>query len=476
MGKTWLCLVLLAGCSTNEDVGPRSTLSAPEAEQMRQSCAFTSGTLPGLSLAKDAPLGGQIPIDTVVIVMMENRSFDHLLGHLPDTGQTDVDVADANATQPDPNGVPIKWFHQTAACFNDTNHGWDAVHKQINGGKLDGFVVTNGPPYDLEDHTTDGIRAMGYYDQTDVPWLYGLANAYAINDRYFCSLAGPTFPNREYLYAATSYGMTENKVFTAGMKGNVMSLIEAHNAGLPDAKKVTWRVYRETIPGLAIFLDTLSMYLDNVNTFPTFFTDAAAGTLANVNFVDPDIEHEDGTGDDDHPPGTVQVADQFLAKVVDAVTHSPQWPHAALFITFDEHGGLYDHVLPPKACPPDDILPMVGAGATQYDFANYGFRVPLFVISPYAKPHYVSHVVGDHTSILRFIESRWKLPAMTARDANADPLFDMFDFSSAKLKSPPSLPPPDTIDQARLDDCNARFPNKSVDFGATGPVDAGATD
>jgi phospholipase C len=471
MRITLLGFALLLGACSHDD-GPRSTLTADEAQQMRQSCAFTAGTLPGLSMAKDATLGSQIPIDTVVIVMMENRSFDHLLGNLPHAGQPDVDVADPNVTNPDPSGAPVKRFHQTSMCFNDTAHGWPAVHRELNGGAVDGFVIANAPPYDKEDGAPDGVRAMGYYDETDVPWIYALANSYAINDRYFCGILGPTFPNREYLYAATSYGQTGNTIFSTGMKGNVMTLMESHNAMSP-GDQVSWHVYRETIPGLAIFLDTATQYLDNFETFPTFFADAAAGTLANVNFVDPDIEHEDGAGDDFHPPGTPQVASAFLAKVVDAVTHSPQWSHTALFITFDEHGGLYDHVVPPKACAPDDIAPMVGPGDTQYDFANYGFRVPLFVVSPYAKPHYVSHVVGDHTSILRFLEARFHLPAMTARDANADPLFDMFDFSRPQLATPASLPPPDQVDPAALADCMARFPTKSINFDGGGPVDGG---
>src|SRR5262249_16630421 len=134
--------------------------------------------------------------------------FDHLLGNLPAAGQPDVDVAQAGVTQPDPNGVPIARFHNPEYCFADTNHGWDAVHRQLQG---DQFVITNSPPYDHEDNTTDGVRAMGYYDQTDVPWIYAAANAYATSDRYFASVAGPTYPNREYLYAASSYGETTNE-------------------------------------------------------------------------------------------------------------------------------------------------------------------------------------------------------------------------------------------------------------------------
>ena len=478
-----VCLAI-AGCSSTPDEGPRSSLSADEVQQMRGSCAFQPGMTAGLTLQKGAPIGREIPIDTVVVVMMENRSFDHFLGQLPKTGQTDVDVAPDDASNPDPSGAAVKRFHLSDYCFIDTNHGWEGSHRQFNDGKNDGFVITNAPPFDTEDNATDGTRAMGYYDQNDLPWLYAAANAYAISDRYFASLLGPTFPNREYLYAATSYGKTVNDVFTSGNKANFVTLIEGYNAKAKMVDQVSWHVYYEGVPGPAVFLDTLTQFLDNVSLSKTFFDDAAAGTLSNVNVLDANLRDEWGGGDDDHPPGDVQMGDVFLAKVVDAVTHSPQWPHLALFITFDEHGGIYDHVAPPKACAPDDNAPMVPPGATAYDFARYGFRVPLIVVSPYAKAHHVSHVVNDHTSILRFIEARFHLPALTKRDANAEPLYDLFDFAKPALLTPPSLPTP-PVDQAKLDACKQRFPLKQL-FGDGGadmsvgdlavPADGGTVD
>ena len=146
-----------------------------------------------------------------------------------------------------------------------------------------------------------------------------------------------------------------------------------------------------------------------------------------------------------------------LAGVVDTLTHSPQWRHAALFITFDEWGGLYDHVPPPTACPPDDLQPTLAAGDPPGGFDRYGFRVPLIAVSPYVKPGYVSHHLYDHTSILRFIEARFLLPALTKRDANADPLFDLFDFTKPALLTPPALPAA-ALDAQKLSDCAIRFP------------------
>jgi phospholipase C len=453
MTRSMPLLLALALASCTKDEGPRSMLTAAQAQQMRQACAFKAGATAGLTLAKDAPLGDQIPIDTIVILMMENRSFDHLLGQLPSAGQSDVDVAPASASNLGTLGNVVKRFHNPSYCFGDTNHEWLGSHVQFDGGKNDGFVMTN------EDKSGDGSRAMGYYDQTDLPWLYSAASAWAISDRHFASVMGPTFPNREYLYAATSYGRTENMIFSSGNRANIMTNIAAVNANIKDEKQqVTWGEYYEGVPNMGIFLDTLAMYLDHTATTDQFFVDAQAGMLPNIVFFDPNTRDEWGGGDDDHPPGDPQVGDQLMAKVVDAVTSSPQWPHMALIITFDEHGGLYDHVAPPKACAPDDNAPIVQPGETQYDFAQYGFRVPLIVVSPYAKRHYVSHVTTDHTSIIRFVEQRFKLPAMSARDANADPLSDLFDFAKPRLDKPTLATP--AMDAAKLADCEQQVPMK----------------
>jgi phospholipase C len=180
-----------------------------------------------------------------------------------------------------------------------------------------------------------------------------------------------------------------------------------------------------------------------------------------VTLLDPDLsETMGGAQDDQHPPGDVQLADALTAKVIQAVMQGPQWSHTALFITYDEHGGIYDHVAPPAACPPDGIAPMLTAGlpaTPAYD--RLGFRVPMVVISPYAKRHYVSHETYDHTSILRFIEARFNLPAMTARDANATPLFDLFDFGHATPGA--SAMPTAVVDETQRATCAAMYPRSN---------------
>src|SRR5262249_52911695 len=159
--------------------------------------------------------------------------------------------------------------------------------------------------------------------------------------------------------------------------------------------------------------------------------DAAAGTLPQVSYVDPAFILGE---DDEHPPTNIQLGQAFIAKVLNAVMTSPAWKRTAVIVTYDEHGGYYDHVPPPPACPPDAIPPSLQPNDTQARFDRYGVRVPLVVVSPYARKHFVSHRVYDHTSILRFIETRFDLPALTARDANADPLLDLFDFKKPAFK------------------------------------------
>jgi phospholipase C len=449
MRTTLLGLSLLLGCNNEPPTygGPRSTLDDNAALAARQNCTFKAGDQSGLSVAKDAPLGREIPIDTVVVLMMENRSFDHLLSNLPNFGQSDVDVATASMSNPDSSGQAVPFHHADSYCFADTNHEWDGTHLQYDNGMNDGFVKSNeswsgGGP--------SGARAMGFYDERELPFFYAAANTFALSDHYFCSVLGPTFVNRFYLYAGTSFGYTDNQILFMP-EPNIMETLQA--------KKIDWRVYSETLPGPANFLDTYSKYIgDNFIPLKHFFDDAAAGQLPPVVFVDANLRDDGAIRDDLHPPGDVQLGDQFLAKVTAALTQSPQWKRSALFITFDEHGGLYDHVPPPKACPPDATAPMLPRGEDPGDgFGRYGFRVPLVVISPFAKAHYVSHRVYDHTSILRFIEARFELGALSNRDANADPLFDLFDFSKPSFATAPSLPA-GVVDQQKLDDCTAQFP------------------
>jgi phospholipase C len=194
-------------------------------------------------------------------------------------------------------------------------------------------------------------------------------------------------------------------------------------------------------------------------SFAQFVSDAQSGSLPQVSFVDPNLgsESKGGGGSDEHPPGDIQSGQVFVSQVFQAVTTSPQWAHTALFITHDENGGFYDHVPPPPACPPGDLPPETDSGVDG-GFDMYGVRVLLIAVSPYAKKGYVGHTLYDHTSITRFIEEKFKIPALTGRDANATPVTDLFDFTDPPaFATPPSIPVP-PVDGTQLSYCEATYP------------------
>jgi phospholipase C len=406
-------------------------LASPVRAEKAPKCTLGPGALPTSKLH-----GSSIPIDTVVVLMQENRSFDSYFGQLHDEGQPHVKPVPPNASNPDPtnpSGPPITRFHKDHYCETaDLDHSWNGTHDEWDGGKMDGFTAAN---VDTTDPT--GARTMGYYDANDLPFYYGLYSTFAMADRYFASVLSQTFPNRFFLLAGTSFGHIAND-FPTGDPVNDFAQRTVFN--LLDEAGVTWKVYFSQIP----FADEFSYVRNHVpgNVVPVadFYTDATNGTLPQVSFVDPIFVGQANVETDEHPPSNIQVGESFVAGVVSALFGSPQWAHAALFLDYDEHGGFYDHVPPPAACVPDDIPPMLQTGDVVAPFDRYGIRVPAVVVSPYARPHYVSHRVYDHTSVLRFIETRFDLPALTRRDANADPMLRLFKFTRPAFATPPSLP------------------------------------
>ncbi|MFI5296988.1 MAG: phospholipase C [Polyangiales bacterium] len=436
--------------SWNQPISPPSD---SDATTKRAACGYGPGDMPLATQGASAPDGSKIPIDTIVIMMMENRSFDHYFQNLPSAGQTDVDVAPATFTNPSTDGkttVPIS--HDTQLCIVDPNHTWAGTHQQFNAGKMDGFVASNDGYGDLPAHGTSelmaGSRVMVNYDQTDLPLAYWAANTFSLADHYHSALLGPTWPNRMFLYAATSFGVTDN-TFPTGY-GNI--LIDNLNT-----RGVSWAIYTDGTPGMAVF--TTKTIDNRANIFPVaqFATDAAAGLLPQVVFLDPKLGEEAFNQVDEHPPAIMQEGEAWIAQQVKALVNSPQWPRAALFWTYDEHGGFYDHQVPPPACTPDDVAvqshPGDPAGAK---FDTYGIRVPMMVLSPWVKKHTVAHGVYDHTSIVRFVESRFRLPAMTRRDANAAVPWEMFDFTQTPDNTPPTIPSV-TVDAAKLAACKATY-------------------
>jgi phospholipase C len=456
-------------------------------------------------------------------------------------------------------------------CVADTCHEWWCSHMEWDSGRMDGFFQANDGYFEGAEPDVgyppsapllSGDRAMMYYDWNDIPFYYWLADNFALADHYHASILGPTFPNRDYLYAATSRGITSNASQKYGasavggglafagsqtgkpitVRGKTIDTIydDLRYGGADPVRYTQWVRARYPLSKLGTTggslltarygawygeLATTTGIGGPQNTFVTpngrcdsnapqeskwvrlGYKDhdfdsllgsepgrstlgfrswvqrenAALSKLGNgvartpqcinpVNFIDPDAL-QDVNGEDEHPPASPQMGQRFVWDVVDVLMSNPEvWKRSVLFITYDEHGGFYDHVKPPPACNPDGIDPGMswsgayGGGAktpwadeagtiprsdlttatvsnldktdAQYGgtFDRYGIRVPFIVVSPWAKHRYVSHYTYDHTSILRFIEARFGLPALTARDANADPLLDLFDLSNAEAK------------------------------------------
>jgi phospholipase C len=439
--------VKTGGCTTKPVPQATGTATA------RATCGYRPGALASTTLDPGMPFGDQIPIDHIVLVMNENRSFDHYYSSLTVPGQT-LDGASPTATNPDPTrpGEVISRFHQSAFCFDDPSHSWDNTHIEYDNGKLDGFTTANAEPGD-----PSGERAMGYYDESDLPFYYALARTFTISDRHFCSVLGPTWPNRLFFFAGTSFGETAN-FFPPTYQPNGQLypniFLELNNA------KVSWKVYTEDLPTPAIFVNTWGNNIEKFTTIDQFLADAKAGQLPSVSVIE-GADSWGGDSRDEHPPADMQAGQNLWATVISALMSSPNWRSSALFLTYDEEGGLYDHVVPPAACAPDSLIDPMD-NESNVSFTQYGFRVPFLAVSPYVKRGYVSHVVTDHTSILRFVETRFNLPAMTIRDANATPPFDMFDFDHPDY-SVPDLPDA-AVDPTQLATCEAAYPRSTSSF------------
>lgn len=389
-------------------------------------CPFEAGDLPDPDLPSGT-VNEEIPIDHILIIMQENHSFDNYFGRLNEFGYNgEVDGLSLDMVNMMYEGEPVNPFHLTSYCVPGLDQSWNGSHFSYNNGRNDMFVHRSGDD------------AMGYYEEEDLPFYYSLANTFAIGDRYFSSVLGPSDPNGFYLFAGTSFGHIANDgPLSRFNQPTLMDQLRDHG--------VSFIYYNVRDPFIGKFANTYSKDMDKLKGFEDFFEDAATGNLPQVAFIEPDPIF------DEHPPHNVQLGQAAVASIVNALIKSPAWPRLALFITWDEHDGYFDHVPPPPACVPDDIQPMLGYDDVEAEFDRYGFRVPAIVVSPYAKRHYVSHEVYDHTSILRFVQTKYNLPALSNRDANANPMMDFFDFSYPNFDVPPLAEP--IVDGSRLEDC-----------------------
>jgi phospholipase C len=396
-------------------------------------------------------------IDHIVVLMLENRSFDHMLGYLyaesnnvspagqafegltgtesnpAPTGATPVSVYPLSSTDPDVYLSPGA----------DPGEGYSATNAQLYGtttpaatalASNDGFVTNFASTLLWEQQEGWSIVAgtqagdiMGMFTPALLPVLSGLAKGYAVCDHWYASAPTETMPNRAFACAATSQGHMDDatKKFTSP---SIFGLLSDH--------AVSWSIYGYTSAPLTRldFSDTTAAPDANFGLFTDFQAAAAAGTLASYVWLEPSWE---STGNSQHPNYDVALGEQLIYDVYQAVSTGPGWASTLLVITYDEHGGCYDHVTPPGgATPPDSTV-----GEYGFDFTRFGLRVPTVLISPLIPAGTVFRVPDgttplDHTAILKTVENRWGLPALTARDAAAPDVSAVLSLTSPRTDDP----------------------------------------
>jgi phospholipase C len=448
----------------------------------------------------DLPAGSDLipKIKHIVVLTMENHSYDNYLGMLTGRGDGLPLGADGSPTAVNtiPDGRQFRAHHLTSTKQVPRNptQSWRASHISYADGSCGGFsagVLETVPG-------ADPSVPMGYWTDADLPFYYGLARTFPLADRWFCSCMGPTFPNRRFLIAGTANGLMDDlpwDLVDYPEAGTIFDALSSHHISWVNyhSVKPTTTILRRAMGGLgldglrrlaqisrwlpqvakgfqgnkqftaALYPLGLARCVQHLRTTQRFFADAAAGTLPAVSIVDPDFG-----GYSEENPQDVTLGESFAAAVIGAVMDGPAWESTLLLWIYDEHGGYYDHVPPPAAIAPDDVpahnwqlslpswlrsvlqvvapnyLPKVenqDAGPDTYK--RYGFRVPAVIVSPYARPDFVLSEVLDHTSVLKLIQEKWNLPPLTRRDAAAaSPLAALdLDAPPAFLK-PPSLPQP----------------------------------
>jgi|GEM_PF-3247347 len=425
-------LSLISGClSPGGGVGSNlsSTVPgdgcAPEDSSCQQltSCNYSVGTGVSTTLSSYSSQIDELrnKIEHIVVIMMENRSVDHLYGALTIPGQ----IFD---------GIPPGWTSDTSyspilvtnnVCIDDVPHAWSAIHQGWNDGRMDSFVAAST------------ASSMYYYDDNAHPFYTWLMRNFASGDRYFCSALSSTWPNREFLLMGKSYWQD------TGSRAEPLAYEDTIFRQLDVAGR-TWKVYLEDHPDSRNALEgvmdgttgtawTLSSPLrpPGLQPYSQFFKDIDERQL-------PDVVMLDSEARDEHPGdptrGDLHQSEAFVREAVTKIINSPYWNNTVIVITYDEGGGRFDHVPPPRACLADD-----DPRSTQWLYDRLGIRVPLIVVSRYATQGVVSHLTHSHTSVLRLIQARYNLPALTRRDANSDALLDMFDFNSSR--DPPTNVP-----------------------------------
>jgi phospholipase C len=348
-----------------------------------------------------------MPIDHVIVLYEENRSFDNYFGTYPGANGLKDDIALPTSSG---SNVMVRPFHLSSTTTRDLNHAHSAALKAYDNGAMDGFV-----------YAEDSSLTMGYYDGNDIPYYWDYASRFVLMDNFFSSEMGPSLPNHLYLIAGQSGVLLDNSNnFTLNFKVIMDEL---------DARSISWKYYYNglggyTKEGLWNPLPAFESFMSNQSRFKNlapndqFLKDLDSGNLASVVWVMPKGEESE------HPPNNIVVGEHYVVSLVNSIMQSKYWNSSAIFLTWDDYGGWYDHVPPP-----------------QIDSFGLGFRVPCLIISPYAKEGFIDHNQADFTSILKFIETRYSIPPLTHRDAFTSNMLEAFDFTQSP-RNPLILPGP----------------------------------
>ena len=375
------------------------------------------------------PSPRNMPLDHFVILMMENRSFDHYFGWMDD-------VADAVQQQTfiDPSGNPVETRYagtmgdaKWQGCdFRDPGHGWSAGRAQLRGGFM------------AEGSGNDEF-ALCYYERDDLGFLPHAAEAFTLYDRFHCSLLAPTWPNRYYKWSAQSGGKKDNTP-PVDTLGNQWETIFDRALG----RGVSATYYNSDLPFSAVWGPRGATW---TRPIAQYYADCALGTLPNIAIVDPPFRDGggfDGNSADEHPHGDVRLGQAFMSDVVHAFLQSPAYRRGALFVVYDEWGGFFDHVTPPSV--PDDRQ----SANLDEDFGQMGFRIPAVAVSPYARKKSekrtarVSHGLYGFESILKLITYRFGLGSLTRRDRLAANIGRSFNWRRPDFEVP-DLPDPQHV-------------------------------
>ncbi len=404
--------------------------------------ALAAAGLAGAAVAAPKPPTARSPIKHFLVLMQANHSYDNYFGTY-DRG----DGIPAGVCMPRFIGRPaagcVRPFSLGSRSVSDLSHNLDVFSTQYNNGRMNGFVDS------FRRVGLNGGLAMGYYGEDDIPFYWNVADRFVLFDRFFSSAAAGSVRNHMFWVSGTPGNYEEDKIPAGGFGDLPLIFDRLEQAG------VSWKFYVENYDPKITFRNrartdrssqvvrvpplSFARYVDNPKLFShivdlsEYYEDLASGTLPAVAYIAP-------SGSSEHPPGNIQTGERFVRTLMNALIQSTYWKDSAFMWTYDEWGGWYDHVRPPRV-----------------DEFGYGFRVPALLVSPYARRGHIEHATLDFTSILRFIEENWRLKPLAKRDATASSIAAAFDFRSDP-QEPTILPAVRGIEPARAPERSVGLP------------------